>query len=181
MTNTVSRFVGNFNCRGILPNCEQGMDFLRLYTLVLTETWQQEITDMPLENIQISGTPSRNRAHFAKGIAIISRFKLQRIKCIDSPHIQAIICRLPNHITLIAIYLQPQQRKHTLLHGLKQLKPYIRDKVSVVGDFNARHRTWDSSSNNHDNTIKAWCQKIGAKIYAPNTPSCKGASLFGEN
>ena len=176
MTNTVSRFVGNFNCRGILPNCEQVMDFLRLDTLILTETWQQNITDLPLENIQISGTPSKNRARFGKGIAIISRFKLQRIKCIDLPHIQAIICRLPNHITLIAIYLQPQQRKHTLLHALKQLKPYIRDKCCVVGDFNARHRSWDSSSNTHGNTLKAWCQQIGAKIYAPNTPSCKGAS-----
>lgn len=169
-------FIGNFNCRGRIPNTSQIMEYLDLDTLVLTETWARSKKQLPFHSVQLEGTQSENRQRCGAGVAIISRQKLITVHTISSPAIHAIIARLQSHITIIAVYIPPLQRKDSIQTALQSLNKYIRGKVCIIGDFNARHSNWDKATNTHGSATTAWANQISATIHAPQIPSCRHSS-----
>ena len=61
--------------------------------------------------------------------------------------------------TLINVYLKPKLTVDEYNEALHSISKYIKNKTIIMGDFNARHESWDSITNNHGNALEEWMDK----------------------
>lgn len=166
-----------FNIRGKPTSIPTLFSILQLDTLCLTETWARELpSSPPLHSIHLSGVTAPNRSRLGAGVSLFSRQPLQLIKKITTPMLQAIIARHKSGITIVGCYVPPGQRLENVSNALSLLDKHIRGTVVLLGDFNARARTWDRAQNVHGTALSKWCSRHHLKVTAPSTPSCRNTS-----
>ena len=82
-------------------------------------------------------------------------------------------------LTIVGAYINPGVRGEKLckieefIEEIRQLTP---GRVCILGDLNARHRRWDSTSNVRGQELLRVCRRRGWRIWAPNEPTYRGAA-----
>ena len=67
--------------------------------------------------------------------------------------------------------MSPSITKENLTAVLQWIRDASSGPTVVLGDFNARHKDWDSTTNTRGRTLRKWSKRFGWTISAPNTPT----------
>lgn len=79
--------------------------------------------------------------------------------------------RITGGLSIIALYFPPARPRPTHTHLLQQLTSLMRGPSLALGDFNARHRSWDYATNPYGSTLYAWLNSHNISIHAPYSPT----------
>lgn len=164
--------ITNFNLSGFTePKLSSIQLLLESSDLVCTtETWSKSIGPLP-DSILTEYAPaysSTNRPRLGGGVAVF--FKQPRAfrkrLSISNPHFQVLIGTFMR-TTIIVAYVKPQASRETLNSFFLILAYHARGPTTIVGDFNARHSSWDHSTNPQGSGFLRWCTKAHLVVLAP--------------
>ena len=74
-------------------------------------------------------------------------------------------------IIVIGAYISPTISKEDFSKALNWIRQAAFGPTIVLGDFNARLKTWDSKTNTRGTSLFEWAQYLKWKINAPSSAS----------
>jgi len=170
---------GLLNANGIRTKVEEIEDWIRedgLTLAVITETKLRPHTAILTDYTNISARVSPPEGENARGgitIFLKNSIKHRVVLRIVNPTIQALGITVGD-TTYVAIYIPDQMHPKILLHELVKIHMTCRGKTVLIGDFNARHKSWCQKTNANGRCLKHWAEKCGWEIHAPPFPTRVG-------
>ena len=172
--------MGTFNVRGLL-NCLEQVQLLRqscgIDILAVTETWMKPEKSMPLgirhESVCLEEQKKRGRR--PGGVSLLLREEVS-YKLLEKggDNLIQYVAILVGDLAIVGVYISPEVRGEKiprLLEFLEKVRRLTPGRLCILGDFNARHHTWDKGSNQRGTELKKWCDKRAWRVAAPNTPT----------
>ncbi len=138
--------------------------------VILTETWHPlPDTLFDRQVIQLhSPTSAGPRGGVAFILAPLLYYKpLQSVSTAQYQILSISALRTP----VIATYLSPKAPPSVLQAYTTQLSRLARGSSIIIGDFNARAKEWDSSSNAQGIFFRNYCARSRFQIHAPRCPT----------
>ena len=72
---------------------------------------------------------------------------------------------------LSVLYIRPNISRPSFLQCFNQIQKLTRGKSVVMGDLNARHKSWDTTTNSHGRWLVEWATSNQWHIDAPGGPT----------
>ena len=76
---------------------------------------------------------------------------------------------------VVGAYIQPNAKVETIKKFETQIKRLARGSSVVIGDLNARHKNWDTTTTVQGRRLNAFCAQANFKVLSPPEPSCRTA------
>ena len=172
----------NWNARSIKDNEDELFNFLRVHNVhiaVITETFLKPGHKVKRDpNYFIYRNDRLDGAGGGVAIIVHRRIKHQILSSFETKVFETLGVSVETkfgELTFIAAYLPFQcvgQQKNFLKGDLQKLTRN-RSKFFIVGDFNAKHRSWNNAqSNSNGNILFDNCSSGYYTIQYPNSPTC---------
>ena len=145
-------------------------DLLREFEIIaVSETWLTP-DDLPFKTISCNRPQSSGQRRNAGGVSLIAAHDnlIRELRQISTTDFQ-IISASAFGTTIIAAYLVPRASTVTLFDFFFHLRLFARGRSNILGDFNARHRAWDNSTNRNGLQIHAFASRADLSIYSPKS------------
>lgn len=141
----------------------------------ICETWckedDQDLLNMMDEYVNTERPHPRCRGYGGVGLIVNPIIKYTLIeKCTTKTH-QHISIQIGN-VMIVIIYISPITKAPETMSLLDGIKAYARGDTIIIGDLNARNRSWDSSSNSKGIMIKNWAEIHNWEIHNPCGKTC---------
>lgn len=75
------------------------------------------------------------------------------------------------NMTMVGMYLRLMCTKNEVLHDLNQTKSLGRGTILIIGDLNARRKSWNSAVSSNGKALSEWCRQNHFSISAPSEPT----------
>lgn len=108
-------------------------------------------------------------------MSLDSRIPLRLAFAIKDRHIQAVAAR-HGDITIGAIYIAPQLSKSQMDQALSRISHAVRGRVLMLGDLNARTKTWCTATNANGASLQRWVTRYHLRVVAPAYPTYSQSS-----
>ena len=142
--------------------------------LGICETWllPQDLSLAKLFNEPVCGSQSHGYWRGQGGVAIrlnpfISYSVLHQYSSTES---QVLVIKAGD-LSVAAVYIAPNASREVFLTCLTSVSHSSLSKAVIVGDLNARFRTWDHSTNSHGKWLVEWSKSFGWNIHPPEEPT----------
>lgn len=148
--------------------------------LCLTEVW----TGVPdLDNCRVytelaPSTSNRARRGGGLGIIVPPALESRRMGSVSTLKYQVLAISVSG-TPLVCCYLSPTATKADRDGFFFHVTRFAQGASIIAGDFNARHRSWDSTFNRQGQRLSAWAKKARFTIARPPSPtfvSARGSS-----
>lgn len=142
--------------------------------LGLTETWQRphDRFVLPLEYIALTSPVAGNRYRGHAGVAMTFREGLlgKSTKKYQTEDFMVLTC-LVGELWISLLYIFPSCPPSGLTAAMEVARRNSPGPALIMGDFNARHRNWDTQTNSKGTELLRWTQFWGWQIDAAGEPS----------
>ena len=170
--------VATYNAHGVRgKEYEVSQLSTRVHILSVCETWlrPQDVLQTNLFDESVSVTQSHGGWRGQGGVAVkihpLMRYSVLSKVATEKYQLLAMSVA---QTQVVSLYLSPLVPKEVFLECLNTAHKTCRGKAVIMGDFNARHRTWDRTSNSHGRWLVAWAKKHRWVIHAPSEPTFSG-------
>jgi len=163
--------LGSYNINGFKDKIDTAnllIETEKLDILALQETKLAPSYSFPTGRQYEAASITRSRHGLA--ISIAPDIKYSRLFDIHQDGGQALAIRIED-LTIINIYVRPSKSKKQLYTFLDTINKEVKGRAVIIGDWNARHPSWDASRNNLGTQLFKWINQKEWNIYAPDTPT----------
>lgn len=94
---------------------------------------------------------------------------------------QAVRIRLSEDMTIGGVYISPGINPNKMNQILEETHSFCKPEMIVVGDFNARHISWDKSTNNKGRALIRFAKKYNMVINPTTLPSFRARGRSGDS
>lgn len=164
------------NVRGIKGKRDMvGKILTETHILAVCETWLRDSDarqcDWISERVNTKITHSRRRGFGGVGIVVHPLVKYTKIAEAATEKYQCLTIRtIGRNITVV--YISPAARKADEEAVREYILATPEGSSIVLGDFNARHRRWDTIDNERGKRLVRWADGKNWKIIAPESRTC---------
>ena len=172
-----------YNVGGLIQKAqhvEKVMSLLDAFIGVITETWVNETATIPLSRSMehvirpqtvSQATPTRKfaaRGGVAAVLPPLLRYRVLRRLSHANYQLMSISTM---KISVVGAYISPCISKEDVSNALDWILQAASGPTIVLGDFNARHKTWDSKTYPRGTSLFEWAQSLKWNINAPSSAS----------
>lgn len=180
--------ITTYNVRGVRGK-EKTITKLMEHTdiLGLSETWinGDKIDYSTQMNLAVNNKTSNKNNRSFGGVAMIINpiIKFKIIREMAHPKYQFITIGLTN-LTVTVCYISPSASAGTVEGAMVEIQRHTGDRAIVMGDFNARHKQWDDTTNSRGIVIKRcsikreWQIQKSAEMTCYAARGCSKPDLF---
>lgn len=165
--------ISNWNIRGW--TCDKA-DYVLMLTrqstvLCLTEVWHPP--EKRPNGIFTLAPPDENRYRRGGGVALLvpDGINIRHLRSLSHSKYQLLSASCLG-LVIVAVYISPTIEPSQFQECLEHIRHMAQGSAIVVGDFNARHTTWDTATNRYGLRFSRWAAKCNFKVAAPCVPTC---------
>lgn len=142
--------------------------------LFLSETWMRpcdvELASMvddfvfgPIDN-------AKNRGFGGVAVVVSPLLEYEKVTKSATNTIQSITIRAKG-VTVSGLYVSPKAQDEEERQALDRIRSLSRGAAVIIGDLNARHKTWDKKSNTRGRRLVKWVNTHRWNVKAPAGPT----------
>jgi len=172
--------IGSFNVNGFRNATEEVSQLIKaeeLDILALQETKVPKSYSFPQGRTHEAASINSWRQGLA--FSIDQHLKYQRIFDIVDDAGQALAIRVED-LTIVNLYIQPQANNQLARGLLDKIANQMKGRGLIIGDFNARSRSWCTVDNARGPALIKWAEHAEWNIYAPEEPTRYGLNRAGQ-